>query len=166
MTKLKDALRHCLDRGFGDRAAIRYALAHGRPYRGMNGIEHGKPNECFTNASRLARLGKGLYVEGFMVGHQHLEQALREETEAECLSALEHWIVHHAWITTDGKNAVEVTHQDDPRNYLYWGSQFGRLCLTRFISRTGGEPPIICGSDWDGYLCIARRRREPDGQAK
>jgi hypothetical protein len=91
-----------------------------------------------------------------MIRAEMLQAASFEETEAEYLSALEHYIVHHAWLTLDGVHAIEDTFRGDPDSCCYWGTQFDKSSLMDFMIRTGEQPPIVLGSDYINQSCSAK----------
>ena len=118
-------LRHFVTNNFGDVETYKLVLSLGRSYRGAprpKEFRRGPPKKCFQNAGRLAFRGRGIYVEGY------------------ALSRLDDdWPKHHAWITLNGSEAVDVTwakgetceyfgiavQQDDLIRWLtikgYWG---------------------------------------------
>lgn len=102
--------------GYVDRAVI----AIGRPYTGVKrppGVQKGRNKECFINAERLASNGHGIYVEGLAIAPNSPKP------------------LHHAWITRDGSNAIEVTwtHQADACHYF--GIPFPEKVLSRWITK-------------------------------
>jgi hypothetical protein len=83
----------------------RAILLQGRPYFGVRrpkGYRRGRSRECFINADKFAFHGKGVYVEGLALSPGFAK------------------LIHHAWITTDGTDAIEVTwrHQADACHYF------------------------------------------------
>jgi hypothetical protein len=80
-----------LDKASPEEKAV---LAHGQPFVGIarpKGYRLRAIKQCFVNAGDLALRGLGTYVEGF---------AIDPKTGA---------LVHHAWLSLDGTNAVDVT---------------------------------------------------------
>ena len=98
----------------------RAVVALGRPYIGLErpkGFRKGRNKECFINADRLANEGKGTYVEGFAISPD--------------------WdkLIHHAWVTTDGSNAIEVTWKHQANACHYFGIPFPLPILARWEIR-------------------------------
>jgi hypothetical protein len=78
------------------------------------GFRLGKAKECHANACRIAIDGHGQYVEGYAGSNTGL-------------------LFRHAWITTDGNNAIEVTWRDPGARY------FDIVCDTKDVYRAAFE---------------------------
>ena len=87
----------------------RYYVAAPRP----KGYRLGARNQCFYNSAMAARKGKGQYVEGLFYSPRFLT-------------------IPHAWITTDGRNAIELTLRDT-EGALYFGIEFDARTIARAI---------------------------------
>jgi len=99
-----------LDRGHADlERRGRYYFAAPRP----KGYRLGARNQCFYNSAMAARKGKGQYVEGLFYSPRFLT-------------------IPHAWITTDGRNAIELTLRDT-EGALYFGIEFDARTIARAI---------------------------------
>src|SRR5262245_35725576 len=92
-------------RSFEREAAV---VKHGRSYIGVKRLKNFRQRarkQCFVNAGRLALDGRGTYVEGF------------------AMSPTSQSHIHHAWITLDGENALDVTWPDASKcSYLEFHS--------------------------------------------
>ncbi len=96
----------------------RAVLELGRPFTGVvrpKGYRRGTPGQCFRKAWRLAYDRRGTYVEGFALTKSGL-------------------LDHHAWITLDGFNALDVT-WPDPRGSFYFGIPFSLTVLGKWSVR-------------------------------
>lgn len=97
----------------------RFLLAQGKEY--VPGPRVGRkmtPKQCFRNAAHVAlRKAEFTYVEGYM------------------------WsdpiplLIHHAWLTPDGKTVMDPT--VDSAGRQYWGIPFSDAELTRELARIG-----------------------------
>ena len=82
---------------------------------------------CFKNASNVVirRSGKEepsktpYYVEGYALTRDHF------------------WF-HHAWIAFEGKYAVELTLQDDPREIAFFGILFSHSDFSKLVNKKKG----------------------------
>jgi len=92
----------------------RYYVAAPRP----KGYRLGRPGRCFYNAAMAAVYGKGKYVEGLFYRPRPLAA------------------IPHAWITTDGRNAIELTLRGT-EGVLYFGVEFDTQTIARAISGKG-----------------------------
>jgi hypothetical protein len=117
--------------GKGSIEREKLVLEYGRPFVGI-----GRPKgyrrqwmvkQCFRNAGILADTGRGTYCEGFAL--------------------IEHrFLVHHAWITLDGKTAIDVTLPDAPK-YRYFGIPFSDPAFARLHTTLVIEQRV-----WPSYL--------------
>jgi hypothetical protein len=111
-------------------------LDHGRPfvgiarpkgYRRLRRVQH-----CFFNSLTIAtdECGTypqgGTYVEGYAISRDGRGVPL-----------------HHAWITLDGTNAIDVTWRAPPEQCLYFGIPLPRAVLRTFICETHGAGPVL-----------------------
>jgi hypothetical protein len=85
--------------------------------------------QCFRNAGILADEGRGTYCEGFALGEHG-------------------FLVHHAWITLDGKTAIDVTLPDAPK-YVYFGIPFSGPAFARLHTLLVLERRM-----WPSYLTL------------
>lgn len=105
-------------------------LNHGRPFIGVErptGYPLRKRKQCFANAGYLAYNSLGLYVEGFV-------------------SSPGQPPVHHAWVTLDGVNAIDVTLREPPTDCLYFGVPFPLEVLQKWIERPHGYLTMFDGA--------------------
>jgi hypothetical protein len=86
------------------------------------------------NAGDLALRGHGTYVEGF---------PLCPDGGAP---------VHHAWLTLDGTNAVDVTWRNSARDCHYFGIPFSITVLEHFMRRTKSWGPLLAGDEQEKVL--------------
>lgn len=106
-----------------DGVVERAILLQGRPYSGVRRPKgyrrRGRRKECFVNADKFAFDKKGVYVEGL------------------ALTPGYPWLKHHAWITTDGTDAIEVTWRWEADICHYFGIAFSSAVLARWHKRLG-----------------------------
>jgi hypothetical protein len=117
--RLECQLHERVEAGY-DNGAMQMVLAFGRPYRGIvrpKEFRHRPPKACFRNAARLAFDGRGDYVEGFAI------------------SRLGSGPIHHAWITVNGHDAIDVT-WGNPESCAYFGIVVKRSYLAEWLSQT------------------------------
>ena len=60
--------------------------------------------------------------------------------------------VHHAWLTLDGANAVDVTWRSLATECYYFGILFSNEILRRFTVRTKSWGPLLSGKELDWVL--------------
>jgi hypothetical protein len=104
--------------------AHRAVLAYGRPFTGVvrpTGYRPRAEGRCFYNAGRLACEQRGTYVEGFALSLGGADP------------------VHHAWLTLDGSDAVDVTWRGPIPQCHYFGIQFHTEVLARFCRQGQGR---------------------------
>jgi hypothetical protein len=92
-------------------------LEYGRPFVGIarpEGYCQWERKQCFSNAGDLAESGQGTYCEGFTIWPPFYEP------------------FHHAWITLDGKSAIDVT-LPNATECWYFGIPFGGPVFTRLL---------------------------------
>jgi hypothetical protein len=97
-----------------DCAADQAVLTHGREFKGVvrpKGYRLRALKQCFVNAGDLALRERGTYVEGFAI----------------CPGV--GIPVHHAWLTLDGTDAIEVTWRDRASECHYFGISFSNEVL-------------------------------------
>jgi hypothetical protein len=88
------------------------------------GYRLGRKKGCFAKAGDLALLDRGTYVEGFALIPGFL-------------------VTHHAWLTLDGTNAVDVAWRwPAPKNH-YFGIAFPKTVLSQFVDRTEHWGPLL-----------------------
>jgi hypothetical protein len=81
---------------------------------------------CYCNANWLAVTGRGQYVEGYAMHDDGL-----------CP-------IHHAWVTTDGVNAIDVTWRE--LGAVYFGVVFDTKALAKTVlERNGWAAPMLVG---------------------
>lgn len=97
-----------------------------------------KPKECFMNATLLAFQGIGTYVEG----------------EVNCFGVP----IHHAWITTNGRDVIEPTLTD--HNGL--GGYLGVAIQTRFLRKALLTKKTYTFFDHDNEVLMARSTIDED----
>jgi hypothetical protein len=100
----------------------RAVLLQGRPYSGVRrpkGYRRGRSKKCFINADAFAFKEKGVYVEGLVLSPGWSK------------------LIHHAWITTDGTDAIEVTWPEQADVCHYFGIPFSFPVLARWHKRLG-----------------------------
>jgi hypothetical protein len=105
-------------------------LKYGRAFTGIaraKGYRFRAIKKCFVNAGDLALGGSGTYVEGFAI------------------SPSVGIPVHHAWLTLDGTDAVDVTWRTPASECHYFGISFSNEVLEKFIRRTKCWGPLL----WD-----------------
>jgi hypothetical protein len=114
------ALQHLkwkLEQGAIDPAA-KTVLKFGKQFVGVarpRGYRWRAQKQCFSNSHELALKGKGTYVEGF------------------ASSAVDpNFPVHHAWLTLNGEDAVDVTWRSPPEKCFYFGIAFPNEIVTRY----------------------------------
>jgi hypothetical protein len=110
------------------RGAEETVLAHGRPFVGSarpKGYALMAIKKCFANAGRLALDGRGIYVEGF------------------ALTGTSGFPFHHAWITLDGTDAIDVTLRGATTTVAYFGIPFSTEVLRRWIAETDYWGPLL-----------------------
>jgi hypothetical protein len=115
-------LRHLVTINFGDVETYKLVLSLGRSYRGAprpKGFRRGPPKMCFQNAGRLAFSGRGIYVEGYAL--------LGPDDDSP---------KHHAWITLNGSEAVDVTWAKG-ETCEYFGIAVQQDDLMRWLARKG-----------------------------
>lgn len=101
----------------------RFVLRNGKEYQPVKRIgRKGAPKECFSNATNVV-LCKPVadgwrYVEGFALHREHPLMAF-----------------HHAWVTTNGDDAMDPTLDAD--EYWYHGIAFDKPTVVEHIERTG-----------------------------
>lgn len=82
-------------------------VRYGKPYLAAEkppGVKRGKMKGCFKNAGDRALKDVGTYVEGFALCSGDTSR-----------------VIHHAWLTTGGNDAVEVTWKGDEMRHAYFG---------------------------------------------
>jgi hypothetical protein len=119
------------DRGMAS-PAEQAVLRHGRSFTGIarpKGYRLRAIKNCFANAGDLACADRGTYVEGFAIAPSVGPP------------------VHHAWITLDGINAVEVTWRAPASECQYFGIPFPAGVLRRFTLQTKSWGPLLEGPE-------------------
>jgi hypothetical protein len=86
------------------------------------------------NAGDLALQDRGTYVEGF------------------ALSLDGGSPMHHAWLSLDGTNAVDVTWRSSARDCPYFGIPFSITVLEHFMRRTKSWGPLLAGDEQEKVL--------------
>jgi hypothetical protein len=108
-------------------------LEYGRPFVGIARPKGYRRQwmvkQCFRNPGILADTRRGTYCEGFV---------LTPPRYSLC--------IHHAWITLDGKTAIDVTLPDAP-NYRYFGIPFSGPAFARLHTLLALENGV-----WPSYL--------------
>jgi hypothetical protein len=109
--------------GWAEPAREREAvLTHGRAFTGIarpKGYRRWAEKQCFRNAGLLAERDEGTYVEGFAIG------SFRDLP------------IHHAWLTLDGTNAVDVTWPTPANECHYFGIALPRDVMMRAAKAAG-----------------------------
>jgi hypothetical protein len=96
----------------------RFILRNGKVYTPTKRIGHKRtPKECFANATRYVLKNGGTYVEGYVIGNKLPIP------------------IHHAWVTLDGTDAMDITL--DAENYQYMGVEFDTDTLRKQTARNG-----------------------------
>jgi hypothetical protein len=119
-------------------------LEHGRPFIGIErpkGYRRRAAKQCFVNAGDLAYRGRGVYVEGFAMLDNNFP-------------------FHHAWITRDGVQAIDVTLTDPGPGVSYLGIPFSLEVLERWIGKRG-HWTLLDALDTDTEELLADARRNP-----
>lgn len=112
-----------------------YVLQFGRPFFGnpqSPKYRKGRAKRCFVTCGNHATEGRGTYVEGF---------AITPDSPM---------LIHHAWLTSDGTDAVEVTWKSPAEKNHYFGlpvsSQLLSACMCESgrygIFDEGKDPPV------------------------
>jgi hypothetical protein len=113
-------LRQLIADRFGAVVTYRAVLALGRPYVGLprpQEFRRGRPKQCFRNAALLALDRCGIYVEGFACSNQGSRD-----------------VMHHAWITVSGSDAIDVTWAT-PEDCHYFGIPMEPSEMRRWVLR-------------------------------
>jgi hypothetical protein len=108
-------------------------LEYGRPFVGIarpKGYRQWARKQCFRNAGALANRGQCTYCEGFV---------LTPPRYSVC--------IHHAWITLDGKSAVDVTLPNAPECW-YFGIPFSEPVFRHLFGLLSVEQ----GGVWPAYI--------------
>ena len=112
----------------GNEEADRLILKYGRPFVGIKRPKYFRrraAKACFSNAYTLTMEKGGTYCEGVAVG-----KSLG---------------FHHAWITLDGEDAIDVT-LPDAQDHSYYGIEFRSDQFDRFAAsrmKDGFLRPIL-----------------------
>jgi hypothetical protein len=134
VSRLKDVV---LDRGT---ARERIVLEYGRPFIGIarpRGYRRQwMVKQCFRNAGILADEGRGTYCEGFVLGPPDFL-----------------FPIHHAWITLDGKTAIDVT-LPNASECWYFGIPFSGPAFARLHTALVIEQRV-----WPTYLGLPMDER-------
>jgi len=120
-------------------------LCHGKPFTGIarpKGYRLRAEKQCYLNAGDLALQERGIYVEGFA-----------DSSEGRTP-------VPHAWLTLDGKNAVDVTWCKQATECHYFGIPFPNDVLRAFIRRTGCWGPLLAYDELEQVLKDAGLRKD------
>jgi len=89
----------------------RFILRNGKPFTPAKRIgRKRKAKECFCNATEFVVRNGGTYVEGLVMNRKIP------------------WLIHHAWVTMGGDDAMDPTLNAE--NYEYFGVTFQRGVLT------------------------------------
>ncbi|QRM34455.1 hypothetical protein [Microvirga sp. VF16] len=104
--------------------AERFVLQHGRVFAGSQrpkGMRGQKVGLCYQNAAHHALDGRGLsYVEGFAMGPNKAQ------------------VIKHAWLTSDGTDAIEPTGKSrDASGGYFFGVQFSTRALAELLLLRG-----------------------------
>src|SRR5262245_12210702 len=109
-----------------ERRALTDLAKRGRyftPAKRPKGFRLRKVKHCYANAARIAMNGRAEYVEGY---------AVSPDTGS---------LIHHAWLTTNGSNAIEVTWRDPGTRYF--GVVYGSKELAKaMLDRNAFEPML------------------------
>jgi hypothetical protein len=126
-------------------------LEYGCPFVGIarpKGYRQWTRKQCFRNAATLADRGQGIYCEGFVISPGSSCQPF-----------------HHAWITLDGKEAIDVTLPDAAEN-LYFGIPFPEKVFARLFRSLSVEQrawPCFIDLPLDGRVVAALKEMRNGG---
>ena len=118
------AIRRRLQSDFGNTTVERLVLQYGSPFVGIGrpkGYRLRAEKRCYNNSFSLADTGhgdarRGVYVEGFALHGDHLFQ--------------------HAWVTPDGRYAIDVTLRWPASEIHFFGIPFShKILLSEACSR-------------------------------
>lgn len=145
---VKRALRSIVRKSRGNTVVERFVLEYGRAFIGIERPSEfplGKIKNCYVNAGDLAGDDQGIYVEGF---------AMSPGTGLP---------FQHAWLTTDGVSAIDVTLQSPAQNCWYFGIAFsGRLLGQSLqVRKVWGLLDASYDTDEMQTLLEENRRRPP-----
>jgi hypothetical protein len=132
-----DALLRWDKRGLAspqEKAVIKYGRAFTAIER-PKGYRQRALKACFMNAGDLALVDRGTYVEGFAFA-----------------SGVDGMPVHHAWLTVDGVNTVDVTWRGPIAERYYYGIPFSNEVLREFTTLTRSWGPLLFGSELEKVL--------------
>jgi hypothetical protein len=127
------ALTHAVIRNFGNVNREKIVLEYGRPFVGSARPKGYRRQwmvkQCFRNAGILADQGRGTYCEGVVLGPPDFL-----------------FPIHHAWITLDGKTAIDVT-LPNASEFWYFGIPFSGPAFARLHTLLVIEQRV-----WPTYL--------------
>ena len=117
---LKRELRSVVRDSRGNTVVEQYVIEYGRSFVGIKRPREyrlGPIKNCFANAGNLAVDDEGIYVEGY---------AMSPGTGLP---------FQHAWLTTDGISAIDVTLRSPAQDCWYFGVAFSRRLFGEALRR-------------------------------
>jgi hypothetical protein len=155
LSKLRDpveiALTRAVLRNWGNVERETLVVEYGRPFVGIarpKGYRQWARKQCFRNAGALADRRQGTYCEGFVLTPPHYSMC-----------------IHHAWITLDGKSAIDVTFPN-ATECRYFGIPFSDSVFARIHSLLCLERrmwPVYLGLPLDQRVIAALKEMRAGG---
>jgi hypothetical protein len=119
-------------------------IEYGRSFVGVKRPSEyrlGPIKNCYANAGNLAVDDEGIYVEGF---------AMSPGTGLP---------FHHAWLTTDGVNAIDVTLRSPAQDCSYFGIAFSRRLFGQSLQARKVWGLLDAGYDVDDMKKLLEENR-------